>query len=312
MIQFDPQMLNDTRALRSAFGTFLTGVTVVTTRDDAGTPLGFTANSFASVSLSPPMVLVCLANSSSNYDVFANTDKFAVNILSEAQIDVSNTFARPVDDRFAAVDWQDGPHGSPILDGVSAWVDCEMHKTVDAGDHIILIGEVKAFDHNSTPGLGYARGAYVTPAAEAEALKKRSDMAVSAVIKKDGKVLLVSDAHGHLTLPATDDVADGPHEALKRLIADVGVAAEPGFIYSVYDDAGLGRQHIAFLCSATGSDSAKGVFTEITESTLVDIADPAVCTMLERFAEEHRIGNFGVYYGNEVDGDVTPIDGKGA
>lgn len=312
MIPFDPQMLNDTRALRSAFGTYLTGVTVVTSHDDAGKPLGFTANSFASVSLEPPLVLVCLANTSGNYDTFAKTQKFAINILSEAQIEVSNTFARPSEDRFADIAWQEGPHGSPIIDEVSAWFDCAMHQTVDAGDHLILIGEVKAYDHNTKPGLGYARGAYVTPTAEAEAFKKRSDMAVSALITKDDKVLLVSDEHGHLTLPATDDVSDGPRVALERLINELGVQADPGFIYSLYEDTACARQHIAFLCSASDPAPKKGVFTEISESTLVDIADPAVCTMLERFAEENRIGNFGVYYGNETKGDITPVEGKGA
>ena len=158
----------DPRALRNAFGTFMTGVTVVTAKDGNGTPLGFTANSFTSVSLDPPLVLVCLANSSKNYDAFIGAKGFAVNILAETQIPLSNTFASRVEDRFAEVDWRDGPNGSPILADVSAWFDCAMHKTVDAGDHVILIGEVKAFDANTTSGLGYARGAYVTPSTAAD------------------------------------------------------------------------------------------------------------------------------------------------
>ncbi len=311
MIQFDPQMLNNPRALRNAFGTYMTGVTVVTALDENDKPLGFTANSFASVSLEPPLVLVCLANTSSNYDVFANAQKFAINILSEAQIEVSNTFARPVEDRFATVNWQHGPHGSPILEDTSAWFDCAMHQTVDAGDHLILIGEVKAYDHTVAPGLGYARGAYVTPAAEAEALSKRTDLVVSALIEQDGKVLLLGDTQGRLTLPTTGDVSSGANTALKQLIAETGVTAEPGFIYSVYEDEARQHQHISFLCKASAGTPAKGVFTELTESTLSDVADLAMCTMLERFAEESRIGNFGVYYGNEVSGEVKPVtDGK--
>ena len=310
MIKFDPTLLENPRALRSAFGSFMTGVTVVTSHDDASNPLGFTANSFTSVSLEPPLVLVCLANSSSNYQTFSNTSKFAINILSEAQIEVSNTFARPVEDRFATVHWQPGPYGSPILEGVSAWFDCAMHKTVDAGDHLILIGEVKAFDHNIAPGLGYARGAYVTPAAEAEALSRRSDLVVSALIARDGKVLLQDDGDGHLTIPKTDDVSGGANAALTKLIRDSGVTAEIGFIYSVFQDEARKHQHISFLCQADAGEPGNGVFTEITETTLMDITDPALCTMLERFAAESRLGNFGVYYGNEVSGEVKSFTAR--
>lgn len=310
MIEFDPTTLQNPRALRSAFGSFMTGVTVVTSHDDAGNPLGFTANSFTSVSLDPPLVLVCLANTSSNYKYFSKTSNFAINILSEAQIEVSNTFARPVDDRFATVVWQPGPHGSPILDDVSAWFDCAMHKTVDAGDHLILIGEVKAFNQDIAPGLGYARGAYVTPAAEAKALSKRSDTVVSALIARDGKVLLQDDGGGHLTIPNTDDVSGGANAALANLISESGVTAEPGFIYSVFHDEARKHQHISFLCQADEGEPVNGVFAEITESTLMDVADPAICTMLERFAAESQMGNFGVYYGNEVSGEVKPLTAR--
>ena len=303
MSEFDP------RALRNAFGTFMTGVTVVTSYDADGKPLGFTANSFTSVSLEPPLVLVCLANTSSNYDSFAKAVKFGINVLSEEQIEVSNTFARAIADRFATVEWHEGPNGSPILHGVSAWFDCSMFKTVDAGDHLILIGEVKAFDHTVAPGLGYARGAYVAPAAEAKALSERTDLVVSALIQRDGKVLLLGNEQGRLTLPTSTDVSKGAKNALKQLIAGVGVEAEPGFIYSVYEDEARKHQHISFLCTAADGAPEKGVFTELTDTTLGDIADPAMCTMLERFAQESRIGNFGVYYGNEVSGEVKSVSG---
>ena len=102
----------DTRALRNAFGTFMTGVTVVTSHDTDGQPLGFTANSFTSVSLDPPMILVCLANTSRNYDTLVNADGFAVNILSEAQIE------RALSD-FGAVEILAKP-GDEIAEGVQS------------------------------------------------------------------------------------------------------------------------------------------------------------------------------------------------
>lgn len=301
MTQIDP------RELRNAFGAFMTGVTVVTSRDHDGNPIGFTANSFTSVSLDPPLVLVCLANSSRNFDALSNAQGFAVNVLSETQKDVSNTFAKTVEDRFASVHWQKGPFGSPVFEGVSAWFDCSMFQTVDAGDHLILIGKVEAFENSTHPGLGYVRGAYVTPAAEAEALSNTTHLMVSALIEHQGRVLLADNGSGQLTLPEVKVGKEGATAALKRLIAASGAEAEPGFIYSVYEDEARETQHISFLCQASGDATASGMFTELSQSTLMDIADPVVCTMLERFAEESRMGNFGVYFGNQVSGKVRAV-----
>ncbi len=297
----------DPRDLRNAFGAFMTGVTVVTTRDAEGNPIGFTANSFTSVSLDPPLVLVCLANTSRNYDAFTAAAGFAVNVLSEAQKEVSNTFARPVEDRFSVVDWRPGPHGSPIFEEVSAWFDCSMFRTVEAGDHLILMGKVEAYENNTHPGLGYARGAYVTPAAEAEALNNRANLVVSALIAHKGQVLLVEDGKGTLALPETKVVKGGASAALRQLIDTCGAAAEPGFIYSVYEDESRETQHISFLCQASGDMADHGRFCDLDGKTLGRLAEPAVRTMLERFAAESRMGNFGVYFGNQVSGTVRPV-----
>lgn len=298
----------DNRALRNAFGTFMTGVTVVTSHDKNGAPLGFTANSFTSVSLDPPLVLVCLANTSQNYDTLVNAEGFAVNILAETQIEISNTFARPADDRFAGINWRNGPHGSPLIDGVSAWFDCGMHETVDAGDHVILIGVVKAFDSAPTPGLGYARGAYVTPSTTTDALKNSANLVVSALITHEGAVILVDDSTGGISLPQTV-VRHGemPSAALERLIASTGLTAEPGFIYSVFEDASLERQHIAFLCQSKGGSPKIGHFVSMSEHAFADVSDPAVLTMLQRYASEASLGNFGIYYGNQNRGEVRKI-----
>jgi flavin-dependent trigonelline monooxygenase, reductase component len=297
----------DHRALREAFGTFMTGVTVVTAHDAGGNPIGFTANSFTSVSLEPPLVLVCLANTSRNYDALTQASGFAINILSEHQMDVSNTFARPVDDRFAAVGWRKGPHGSPVFDGVSAWFDCSFHKTVEAGDHVILIGKVEAFETNPAPGLGYARGAYVTPAAEAEALSQSTNLVVSALIERSGEVLLLEDDAGGLALPETSVGKDGASAALAQLIEATGLSAEAGFIYSVFENGARGQQHISFLCQAADGTPKQGYFTVLNPATMKDITDPVVRVMLERFARESRMGNYGVYLGNQSSGNVRPI-----
>lgn len=150
----------DVRALREAFSAFMTGVTIVATRDADGAPLGFTANSFTSVSLEPPLLLVCISNSSQSLPTFLAADGFSVNILSANQEDLSRRFAQQEADRFDGVDWREGPAGHPVLHGCCGWFDCTAHQRVEAGDHMILIGEVVGFDHHPERPLGYSRGGY--------------------------------------------------------------------------------------------------------------------------------------------------------
>lgn len=156
------------KQLRDAFGAFMTGVTVVTTFDPLDQPQGFTANSFSSVSLDPPLLLVSIDKRSANFDNFVQSSYFAINILAEQQKDVSDIFARKMSDRFSRVAWHTGTAGTPLLGGSAAWFECAMHQVVDAGDHAILIGEVKQFAANAQPGLGYYRGGYFTPYQNAE------------------------------------------------------------------------------------------------------------------------------------------------
>ena len=148
--------------LRRAFGTFVTGVTVVTTRDRDGTPRGMTANSFTSVSLDPPLLLVCIGKAASSFPAFAETDCFAVNLLHENQTEVSATFASKSADKFGAVDFDHIHTGAPVLTDSLTWFDCTVHNRVDAGDHLILIGQVHAFATRPATPLGFCRGRYVS------------------------------------------------------------------------------------------------------------------------------------------------------
>jgi flavin reductase (DIM6/NTAB) family NADH-FMN oxidoreductase RutF len=301
MSQFEP------RALREAFGSFMTGVTVVTTHDANNNPLGFTANSFTSVSIDPPLVLVCMANSSANYDVLVNADRFAINVLCEQQKEISNTFARPVDDRFSTVNWRKGPHGSPVIEDVSAWFDCSSFKQVEAGDHVILIGKVEAFEANAAPGLGYSRGAYVTPSTEAEIISQGTDVVVSALIEHSGDVFFQQDDQGGLNLPSEIVGKTGATATLEYLIKQNDTDAKPGFIYSVFEVIDKEQQHISFLCQAASNHSGKGVFLPLTPTNLSKVADSAVRIMLERFDKESKLGNYGLYFGNQNNGEVRPI-----
>jgi flavin reductase (DIM6/NTAB) family NADH-FMN oxidoreductase RutF len=303
----------DPRALRAAFGSFLTGVTVVTAMDAAGKPLGFTANSFTSVSLEPALLLVCLAKRSYNYAALTAAPGFAVNVLAEDQEAVSNTFARPSDDRFADIGWQPGPYGAPVLDGAAAWFDCATHEVVEAGDHAILIGAIKAFTDAGSNGLGYARGAYVKPGTlgAAVAAAAQGEARVGAVVERDGAILLLGPEQGPLTLPeAPIKTANDPQALRAFLLREIGLPTHVGFVYSVYEDRARARQHIVYRCDAGFGAPAKGRFVPLAEIPYDRIADGPTRDVVRRFAAESALGNFGVYFGNESQGRVHPLGGK--
>jgi flavin reductase (DIM6/NTAB) family NADH-FMN oxidoreductase RutF len=152
----------DIAELRRTLGSFLTGVAVATTLDEKGNPKGFTANSFTSVSLDPPLVLVCVDKSAGCYPAFAATSHFAINILCDAQQHVSRAFASKSSDKFAGMAWVSGITGSPLFPDSAAWLDCGLHNRVEAGDHLIVIGRVLSFGHSpATRPLGYHRGSYI-------------------------------------------------------------------------------------------------------------------------------------------------------
>lgn len=152
---------SDPRTLRDALGCFATGVTVVTAFAPDGTPIGLTANSFTSVSLSPPLLLVCIDRRAGSLPALELAEGFAVNVLHIGQQPTSNRFARPGEDRFADTAWDTGEFGAPVLAGTLAAFECRRHALHDGGDHVILIGEVvKArFEPRRDPLL-YFRGKY--------------------------------------------------------------------------------------------------------------------------------------------------------
>ncbi|MBY8976610.1 flavin reductase family protein [Rhodobacteraceae bacterium NNCM2] len=151
---------SDTKALRDALGRFATGVTIVTAISEEGEPVGFTANSFTSVSLDPPLLLVCLAHKALSYRTFKVAESFAVNVLSADHEDIAMRFATPGVDKFSEIDWEAGRMGAPILPGCIAHFDCAMHQRVTAGDHDILMGRVIGFDHYEGSALVYHSGSF--------------------------------------------------------------------------------------------------------------------------------------------------------
>lgn len=152
---------SDARTLRDAMGCFATGVTIITAHGIDGKPIGLTANSFTSVSLDPPLLLVCIANNSNSAETLRSISNFAVNVLQIGQQPTSNRFAGKDEDRFADTKWEVGEYGSPILLGSLGVFECERDALYEAGDHFILVGRVEkaSFEPRRDPLL-YFRGKY--------------------------------------------------------------------------------------------------------------------------------------------------------
>lgn len=151
----------DPKALRQALGRYATGVTLITCCDAAGLRFGLTANSFNSLSMDPPLVLWALRSSSPSLPAFSQAGHFAVNVLGQAQLALSQHFASPVADRFSQGDWHMGAHGAPVLAGCTAVFECVTEQQLQAGDHVLFIGRVLRFEQNdSVAPLLYQGGAY--------------------------------------------------------------------------------------------------------------------------------------------------------
>jgi flavin reductase (DIM6/NTAB) family NADH-FMN oxidoreductase RutF len=135
--------------LRRAMSRFATGVTVVTTVGADGTPYGTTANAFTSVSLDPPLLLICLAHTSRTRQAIEKSELFAINVLGSRQQDLAHRFARKsgTEDCWSVVEHAPGTLGAPILSGALAAFECRQHRDLDGGDHRILIGEVVDIHH---------------------------------------------------------------------------------------------------------------------------------------------------------------------
>lgn len=154
-------MAIDQSEFRRVMGHFATGVTVITTLDAAGGPAGLTANAVSSVSLDPPLVLVCVDRKAETHACFGDSGRFAINILSDAQEAISRRFAKSGGDKFTGLGFRSGTTGVPLLDGCIGHLECRVAHGFEAGDHTIFVGEVVglAMDGEIDPLL-YFRGGY--------------------------------------------------------------------------------------------------------------------------------------------------------
>ncbi|OYD64924.1 UNVERIFIED_ORG: flavin reductase (DIM6/NTAB) family NADH-FMN oxidoreductase RutF [Burkholderia sp. CF145] len=304
----------DIADFRRALGAFVTGVTVVTTIQPDGSPRGFTANSFTSVSLDPPLILVCIAKTASSYQVFSQAPQFAVSVLAEDQKAVSGVFASKAADKFAQVAWSARATGAPVVDNAAACFDCTTHDVVDAGDHIILIGRVVDFLHISSSPLGYCRGAYVNFSLSQDALAAAGPRAqVGAILEhRDGIVLL--DTPKGLQLPTGNKLEPASDAAsLRGVLAKLGLDAHLDFLFAVFE-SGSGQAPSVQVyyrgrvidSGAAWMDSAIRI-VPLAQIPWDELHDDAVRSMLERYVRERSEDAFGIYVGDTEAGTVQTL-----
>lgn len=151
----------DSATFRRVLGHYPTGVCIVTAMVEGATPVGMAVGSFTSVSLDPPLVAFLPAKRSTSWPRVARAGKFCVNVLASDQLEMCKRFATSGGDKFAGITHRLSTNGSPILDRVVAWIDCDLYATHDAGDHLIVLGEVKELEVETSNGpLLFFQGAY--------------------------------------------------------------------------------------------------------------------------------------------------------
>lgn len=150
----------DESEFRHALSRFASGVTVATTVGSDGKPHGLTVSAFCSVSLSPPLVLICIERAAPSHDAFADSAAFVVNILHESQVDISQQFATPAVDKFDAISSRPGIDGIPVFDDSLATLECRLRYRHEGGDHSIFVGEVENVNVTDGVPLIYYKGRY--------------------------------------------------------------------------------------------------------------------------------------------------------
>ena len=301
----------DSRDFRRALGCFVTGVTVVMTYDQENLPRGFTANSFSAVSLQPPLVSVCIDRGISSYKVFGECSSFSINILSESQRDVSNLFASKSRNKFANVAWRTSQlTRCPLLAGSVAWFDCVPYESLDVGDHLLLIGEVKDYGYSDKSPLSFCRGNYISFDLVQDILSQKTEhnLCIGCVLSRGNSVLLIRE-NNNWTFPRSDSLGSrNQGGGLYGMLRKRGISTDLSFLFSVFEGPGKDqlsifyRGEITHLAETFDTDTCLFDYSEIPWD---DLAHEGYRSMLRRYIEERRRFQFGIYVGSVDYGSVV-------
>lgn len=298
--------LADVRLLRRAFGSFLTGVTVVTTIDADGRPRGFTANSFTSVSLDPPLILVCIARNAASAGVFAASQTIGINILAENQRGTAIKFASKDPDKFETVAWEAGRGGAPRIKKSLAWLECRTSTVTPAGDHLIILAQVDEFMAGATRPLGYFQGSFVGFDMEDRAIEhaRMGSLVLGCIAESDQQILLCrADQQSAWTLPSSALVPGdvSPSQKLQTLLSRLGADVEVSFLFSVFQDPKTGTLYVTHRgrlrrpLAAGREGMPEGRMFDTAALPWNDLMAPGVANMLRRYLQERTTGRFAVY-----------------
>lgn len=308
-------LVEDLGVYRQVLGSFMTGVTVVTTVDADGRYRGITANSFTSVSLAPPLVLFCVDYRAASYETFQRAEGFVVHILSSEQQELAKTFASKSETKFDGVDVSPGYGGSPILDNVHAWLECKFHDAVIAGDHAIIIGEVVRYRAEPARPLGFYQGRFFgfnTDHEIAALVPPATELRVSWMMQNDeGSVIARIDGEGFALPSSTARPREIHVSALSTRASELfGRTASVEFLYSVYEDD-TERLTLTYRGQVHASDA------ELAESGFVCLPPADIDftrfarsgeeAVVQRYLDELAGDRFGVYAGTLVEGSIARI-----
>ena len=305
----------DPNALRNVFGQFLTGVTIITTVDADGNNRGFTANSFASVSLDPPMILVCLGKQAHSLDAFVNSNGFGVNILSAEQESISSLFASKQANKFDHAKHTTKITGAPIIGDSLAWIDCVVANNIDAGDHIILVGRVKALGSNTGRPLGFWRGSYVRFGLEednAELMDPGTHKVIASCVLQWNRSVLLQKAHpdrdlwGLIEVPLQKN-AGGHRQQMAEYLKKRNINANVEFLYAVFDTSSNDESRITYRGHFDNIDNIENdnfKFFSLDNMEWEKIHLPEIRDLLQRYREESAVDNYGVYADTASGGGV--------
>ncbi|MBY0558911.1 flavin reductase family protein [Hyphomicrobium sp.] len=306
----------DRRQFRDLLGCFMTGITVVATRDAQGELRAFTANSFTSVSLDPPLVLVCIAKTASSLDTFTRADTYSINILGDWQRDLASAFASRGPAKIEALG-NLSAGDPPVLEQSLATLCCTSEQRVEAGDHIVLISRVRSFKAGAGQPLGYFRGGYVAFGLAEQSLEKLGvPLLVGGLLANDGRIVLCRrPGSSELEIPLAPLRPGERHSSVIRdLFLRLGIEATPLFPYSVFQEQGQPQTTMIFTVEAT-SPVQCGTLADGTVIAAFGEADEPwklvkggmIEGMLRRFFREQAAGNFGLYCDTADGGRIAPI-----
>ena len=263
------------------------------------------------MSLDPPLLLICVSKKAKSLDIFLDSEHFCVNVLSEEQKSTASIFATQREDKFEVSKWKNDMNQMPIIEDCLAYFACKTKNSFDAGDHIILLGEVEDFSSIVGSPLCYFRGEYISLGHEkslANIASKTGLTSLGVILVNKNSEMLLTRFNSTYCLPRADNPKNGV-DGLVEYLSRIGISCQIESLYSVYHDKP--QQKYAIFYRGDGSLIPNKVDPEIDLEFIsldrikgLKFSDEAEEIMINRYIIEHKNNSFGLYEGDQNDGIV--------